>query len=260
MSAAGSPALSACTSARKGQLETRRTPALAAWDPAHDGPRFASAGPLPQASAEYAGAPCRRGAAFEPVGSGPTVRPTGRVRARALAGTVASVWVTRSLARTTKRMHKWLCALAIAMAALPAWAASSAARLTVRVDAQDLDARVWVDGRELGSTPVSLEVDPGAHVVDLQWSGGRSSTDVALSSGDHQILVLSTTKVAELGTLVVEVPGVHVRVDGTARGETPLELALPAGDHVVTLRWPDGRVASRTVTVKPGDRVRLQRS
>jgi hypothetical protein len=49
-------------------------------------------------------------------------------------------------------------------------------------------------------------------------------------------------------------PWASIRLDGTEVGETPLgELRLSPGSHVVSARFPDGRVIERSVEAKAGD-------
>jgi hypothetical protein len=60
------------------------------------------------------------------------------------------------------------------------------------------------------------------------------------------------------GTLaVVSNPWCNVTVDGVARGQTPVNLKLPAGRHVVMLANPEFHVQRQlTVTVMPNETVR----
>jgi hypothetical protein len=46
----------------------------------------------------------------------------------------------------------------------------------------------------------------------------------------------------------------RIYVDGELQGTTPLDVVLVAGSHRVRIRWEDGRVMRRTVTVRAGDR------
>ena len=142
---------------------------------------------------------------------------------------------------------------------VPAGAESGArARLTVRVEADNVAARVVLDGRERGEAPLTVGVAPGDHAVELRWAGGVSRANVSLRDGDHHVMVVTTEPIGTLGTIVVPVAGVAVAVDGTARGQGPLAVPVQPGEHVVRLSWPDGRAVTRSVSVRAGDRLKLR--
>lgn len=86
------------------------------------------------------------------------------------------------------------------------------------------------------SVPTPLEADSG----------------VAPAAADAAGLPLT---MSERGTLLVEaVPVMVVTIDGEARGHSPLNTSLPAGEHTVGLRNAElGLASTRTVQVRPGE-------
>jgi len=109
------------------------------------------------------------------------------------------------------------------------------------------EARVYLDGDALGTTPLTLKrVVAGMHTVKVSRELYRDfEKKVRVRSG-------KTTRVlARLrpgyGTLITEsVPtGASVKVDGKTRGVTPLELRLSPGEHQIVL---EGSGSSRGKT------------
>lgn len=45
-------------------------------------------------------------------------------------------------------------------------------------------ARVFVDGKEVGKTPINLDVTPGRHRIEWRWSDSRTTQSVTIDSGE----------------------------------------------------------------------------
>lgn len=116
-------------------------------------------------------------------------------------------------------------------------------------------AQVSVDGHPVGMTssqPVRAErLTLGRHEVRLSVPGLPEDV-VSVELVRHQAETLSRTLDAG-GTLAVTVnTRADVWIDGSMRGEAPLQLKLPSGRHVVDLRANGYLPASRVVEVGQG--------
>lgn len=136
--------------------------------------------------------------------------------------------------------------------ALPAWRARSIARLTI--ESAPAGAEVLIDDRVRGTTPVELELPPGASRIVVRSNGAERVLSVQLKAGDivRQLIELPAASTAEAastsGTLEVtsEPTRVALVVDGIAVGTTPLTATtLAAGEHVLSARFPSGTVERR---------------
>lgn len=118
---------------------------------------------------------------------------------------------------------------------------------------------VIVDGEARGASPISVSLEAGAHVVELQLGGQNRSIPVTIAAGKEvsQYIEMPKTGVADpsaKGHLRVrsEPAGAQVIVDGTPRGAAPLTInELAAGEHTVTVTGPLGSV-KQTVVVEAG--------
>ncbi|MCE5192913.1 MAG: PEGA domain-containing protein [Candidatus Cryosericum sp.] len=87
-------------------------------------------------------------------------------------------------------------------------------------------ARVLLDEREVGTTPLVLErVPPGSHTIELQLSGWEvwKGTTTAVKGKTTQVIANMTH--AAYTMVVTSTPsGATVTIDGIARGTTPLTI------------------------------------
>jgi hypothetical protein len=132
---------------------------------------------------------------------------------------------------------------------------SLVARLTIRT--APADAKVKVDGRELGTGPTlgPLMLGPGDHEIEASRPGYHEvRRSVQLVSGAE--VTEAFNLVAERGHLALRTnaDGASVLVDGKEVGKTPLAsaLALQAGRHVVAVERSGYEPAERTVDVTAG--------
>jgi hypothetical protein len=132
---------------------------------------------------------------------------------------------------------------------------SLVARLTIRTE--PADAKVKLDGRELGTGPSlgPLMLGPGDHEIEASRLGYQDlRRSVQLVSGAE--VTETFNLVAEPGHLALRTnaDGASVLVDGKEVGKTPLAsaLSLTAGRHVVTVERSGYEPAERTVDVTAG--------
>lgn len=130
---------------------------------------------------------------------------------------------------------------------------------TVYVESAPAGAQVRMDGRALGATPLSLTLDPGDRILELQYGTVVRQLPVTVRGGETtrqriEFVGASAAATAAVGALSVTTePGrAPVIVDGTDRGMSPVVVSdLTPGDHAVSVRFPTGTVA-RTIRVAAG--------
>ena len=131
---------------------------------------------------------------------------------------------------------------------------------SVRIESTPASAAILVDGKPAGTTPATLQLRPGAHVVELA-SGARRRTvtlkvEAGVASAQYVELPVAAPDTGELN-LRSEPVGARVLIDGQARGNTPVVLAdLPAGEHQVRLE-SQGRSVVQAVKVVAGQTTSL---
>ncbi len=113
-------------------------------------------------------------------------------------------------------------------------------------------ARVLVDGRELGVTPLETTLDAGRHQLELRHPDYRRfETPVTVKAGEPLVIGPVELGVPD-GTLAVSSSpaGADVSVGGRYRGRTPLRVALAPGvPHEVVVSRAGHAPATRTVSV-----------
>jgi hypothetical protein len=125
---------------------------------------------------------------------------------------------------------------------------------TLIVESTPSGIPVYVDGLEAGSTPSSLAVKPGAHLVELRGRGAPRVIPVKLAPGETRAHHVEMSPPAVDGRLyVASVPaGALVAIDGEPRGVTPLSIeTLSAGDHRVSVS-SGNRAIEEVVRIEPG--------
>ena len=133
---------------------------------------------------------------------------------------------------------------------------------TLHVKSSPPGATVRVDGKPVGTTPWSGEVEPGRRQVDLELAGHRNQTrDVVMVLGDEQRLSVAMIP-GDVGALfsLSSVPsGATVALDGQILGETPLErLPVEAKAYLVEIAKEGYHPQVLTVSISDGSH--LERS
>jgi tetratricopeptide (TPR) repeat protein len=124
-------------------------------------------------------------------------------------------------------------------------------------------AVVRVDDLEIGRTPLSVELMPGAHLIAVTSADGRSveqHLDVKPGSPKRDLPIVLPRQAGGPATLSVqsEPSGATVFVDGTAVGRTPFSDQLAAGEHTVAVE-AEGRMRDeRRVVAREGRDASLQ--
>jgi serine/threonine protein kinase len=126
---------------------------------------------------------------------------------------------------------------------------------TLSVQTNPAGATVVVDGQQRGMTPLSLQLKPGRHVVELVTDGDVRSIPVTITAGGQVSQFIEIPRAASaLGELQIrtEPAGATVTVDGRVLGKSPLTAeGLTPGQHTVTVENELGPVTQR-VTIEAG--------
>ncbi|MFN4071149.1 MAG: PEGA domain-containing protein [Thermus caldifontis] len=136
----------------------------------------------------------------------------------------------------------------------------SPATATLVVDSRPAGAEVYLNGRLSGRTPLTLQVNPGRHQVELRLAGYQPyRVTVNPRPGERVQVFAQLVPEARQGTLVISSSpsGAEVYVEGALRGRTPLSLSLPEGRYAVELRLSGYEPYRATVQVRRGETTRL---
>jgi len=127
----------------------------------------------------------------------------------------------------------------------------------LRVLSVPLGAEVNVDGKAVGTTPITLQdVAPGAHAVSVTKSGYRSETrNVEVERGKRA--QVSASLVSSMATVAVNSTptGAAILIDGSETGKvTPAQVPVAEGAHKLVLKLEGWHSAeSGSFTLKPGE-------
>ena len=104
------------------------------------------------------------------------------------------------------------------------------------------------------ATPCTLEAPPGHHTLELTKSGydvERRDLEVGSSAVELPAVVLRAVQ----GTLMLSSDpiGAAVLVNGKLQPQvTPAQIQLAPGSYSITVKWKDGKQATRTVQITDG--------
>jgi serine/threonine-protein kinase len=126
--------------------------------------------------------------------------------------------------------------LALGLGALLFWRAPSSGPL--QVDSSPAGATVWLDGTEVGTTPLTLEdLAPGEHEIAVVKDGFVRATELVTPASEAPPLVFALQPARAILSMTSTPSPASVLVDGKEVGRTPLtELALEEGVHQIEVR------------------------
>jgi formylglycine-generating enzyme required for sulfatase activity len=125
----------------------------------------------------------------------------------------------------------------------------------VTFNSQPSGATVRIDGREVGSTPVTADVLEGTHRYELYLAGHKPyrSRVVVVSGKPQKLDAIELAPVDGNLRLTSEPSGADVLVDGVYSGRTPVDLELSPGEsHELSLSVAGYESASKDVRLDPG--------
>ncbi|MGH8702767.1 MAG: SUMF1/EgtB/PvdO family nonheme iron enzyme [Burkholderiales bacterium] len=131
----------------------------------------------------------------------------------------------------------------------------------VSVQASTPGAALWVDGRQVGALPVTVELPAGTRAIEIRAPGHKPwSQSISVTAGQPQAIGPVALSPADARLRVESEPaGASVAVDGRYAGTTPTTLALsPGREHRVTLSKLGYGSASRTVRLERAEERNLR--
>ncbi len=126
---------------------------------------------------------------------------------------------------------------------------------TVNVETMVDGAEVLIDEELVGATPLEgpVTVSPGTHTIRVRRAGYTEFTDVVrVRAGENVELPVDLMALSMVLTVRSDPDEARVFVDGTFRGNTPIELELNEGEHAIRVTHPTHREVVRQVTAVPG--------
>jgi hypothetical protein len=126
---------------------------------------------------------------------------------------------------------------------------------TLMVATEPPGARVVIDGKARGTTPLSVKLPAGSHKMELHGSTGSRTVPVQITAGGQASQYVDLPKaVSSVGQIRIrtEPAGARVTLDGTPRGAAPTLIAnLTPGEHSLQVDTDQGS-ATQMVTVEAG--------
>ncbi len=124
---------------------------------------------------------------------------------------------------------------------------------SLSIESRPSGVAVMVDGQPRGTTPLSLRLTPGAHVLELRAGEQSRVLPITIRRGESMAQYVELSSARLTGTLDVrDAPGARVRVDGQVRGTSPVRVTdLVPGTHDVVLEGRGWR-ARQVVKIQPG--------
>jgi hypothetical protein len=127
----------------------------------------------------------------------------------------------------------------------------AAAPAVLALESQPSSARVLIDGRPRGVTPLQIELAPGGYDIEVGGGDRRERFRLELGAGQHVDKSIALDAAAQ-GTARLDItttpPGARVSVNGVARGMSPVQVdGLSPGEHEVVAENQSARVERRVI-------------
>ncbi len=125
---------------------------------------------------------------------------------------------------------------------------------TLSIETEPEGAAVFVDGREVGVSPLQVGMTAGEHQLMVRAAGFAELARPVIVAGEGTTPVrLTLSQVTGSLTVVSQPAGGTVYVDGVERGATPLDIEqLAPGEHSVRVAMADHFDYEATVNVRAG--------
>ncbi|MEM7676910.1 MAG: PEGA domain-containing protein, partial [Myxococcota bacterium] len=129
---------------------------------------------------------------------------------------------------------------------------SSSARGLLELQTEPSGLVVRKDGKKLGTTPLSVAMNPGSHTLLLRSRRRGVSREVTVNIEQGKTAQIKVE--LQYGVFkVLSRPWAEVFLDGKPLGKTPLTVDAYEGKHQLKLVSPDGDERTQTIIVEPGD-------
>src|SRR5438128_6929580 len=129
---------------------------------------------------------------------------------------------------------------------------------TLVVESRPAGAYLLIDGALQGTTPATVSLAPGGHVVVVRRGADERAVPVTLKAGAQLSQYFDMNPASAVAprrgriSIATDPTGVRVSVDGQARGVSPVTvLDLEEGPHSVTVASENGS-AERSVALEAG--------
>ena len=141
----------------------------------------------------------------------------------------------------------------------PAWA-KAAKKVPLTVEGSMVGAKVLVDGKEVGKTPLKKkEIAVGAHTITVKKLGYLDFTEKIQATAGKPISVFADMlPFAGVLRVSANVAKATVSVDGKQVGKAPLEYEVKLGQHTITVSAPGYSTYTQTVSADPGSEYQVK--
>jgi formylglycine-generating enzyme required for sulfatase activity len=130
------------------------------------------------------------------------------------------------------------------------------ASASVTVRSSTAGAALWVDGRQVGELPVTIDLPAGTRAIEIRAPRHKSWTrSIVVTAGEPQAIGPVALSPADAQLRVESAPpGASVTVDGRYAGTTPATLALsPGREHRIAVSKGGYGTASRSVRLEAAE-------
>lgn len=134
------------------------------------------------------------------------------------------------------------------------------ARARLHVESVPEGSELRIDGEVVGTTPISLELVAGGHVLELNSDGYAPERERLLMNGGEERTVRLTMSPRTTLRIYSQPSGAVAFVDDVFSGVTPIEIYVDPGVREVSLRAPGHRVDRTQVDVVGLDAVDVTRT
>ncbi|AEK73694.1 hypothetical protein GQS_09000 [Thermococcus sp. 4557] len=131
---------------------------------------------------------------------------------------------------------------------------------TLKVSSEPSGAKVYINGKYRGTTPLTLELSSGNYTVELSRTNYEDYTvNVTLETGETK--TISATLTPKFGYLDAysNPPGAEVYVDEDYLGTTPItDHKLPLGEHTIKVKMEDYKEYTKTINIELGKTTKVE--
>lgn len=155
-------------------------------------------------------------------------------------------------------MCRWITAALAVLTLLPLDASARGRRGQLVIDSMTDGAKVYVDGKLIGKTPVSKPVSlkPGKHKLKATKAGYSTlEIEFTIRARKKTEMMVELLPFSGLVKFSANVDGAEVYVDNQLLGHTPLIRDLVAGDHKVLILKEGYNDFATGINVKAGEKM-----
>ena len=137
----------------------------------------------------------------------------------------------------------------------PAWA-------DVQIDTKPSGAEIFIDGKNIGFTPLDLDLIEGQHALGFKKNGYKDfTTELVVKAKENIIFEPFNLNLLDSKLNITSNPlGASVNVDSIYRGLTPLKLELePLVDHSISLSKPGFKTISEKISLRTQEEILNER-